>query len=81
MRGYNSRTGLRTSQISMVEKRGVSVTFDQITDYDPLNLKAKYKTANDQIYLKKFYTVCSVIPITLFLSMLFYSLWYISPST
>ena len=81
MIGYNSRNGLRASQISMVDKRGVSVTFDQITDYDPLNLKAKYKTANDQIYLKKFYTVFSVIPITLFLSMLFYSLWYISPST
>ena len=57
------------------------MSFHQVKEMDPLNLKKKYKNARSDEILESFYTICSIIPIMTILSILFYSLWFVSPKT
>jgi hypothetical protein len=76
-----SSTGSRVERHSLREKRMLRVSFNQITDVDPLGLKKKYVNAQDHQYLESFYTTCALIPITVILGTLFYGLWFMSPNT
>ena len=65
---------------SLTEKRMLRLSFDDIKKKDPFNLRYRHSVANDD-YLDKFYTRCSLIPLSIVLALLFYFLWYISPNS
>lgn len=55
------------------------VSFAQIKDWDPLDIRNTYEPSDS--FLDRFYTTCASVPITFILAVLFYSLWFISPKS
>ena len=64
---------------SLQERRMLRVSFEQIKDYDMFGLKKSFPDPRDDQFLRTFYTVCSIIPISFILALLFYMLWFVSP--
>ena len=90
MTEYNRRSTMRYSYASaasfkeknnMQEKRMLRMSFHQVKEMDPLNLKKKFRNARNDEFLESFYTTCSILPIMIVLSILFYSLWFVSPKS
>ena len=66
---------------SIREKRMLRISFADVQRLDPLGLRSKYANAASEEFLERFYTVCSIIPITVILGFLFYGLWFMSPNS
>ena len=73
------------------------LTFDDIRYFDPLQIGSKYEIkrsvlkeedrqgrkymiANEK-FLNWFYQICSIVPISIMLGLLFFMLWDFSPQT